>query len=196
MQVLIDLSSLVLSEALDAMLKADGDDIESRVYREHQCYGNFWPDVIVFDCYRCSEQLFVRWPKSRFLLIDTFNDQKKAAYFLVANHIDGIISPRTDFPLFKKALHSVAAGQLWVEQKNIRYILRNGDSLNHRKSVGHLREKDREIVDYIVDGLRNREIAERLFLSEQTVKAHVSRIYRQMGVSCRSQLVSLVLQNQ
>jgi DNA-binding CsgD family transcriptional regulator len=54
-------------------------------------------------------------------------------------------------------------------------------------------KKEREIIVLISQGLRNREIAEKLSISEQTVKAHLSRIFRKTNVTSRSQLVPLAL---
>ncbi|HEX9024402.1 MAG TPA: LuxR C-terminal-related transcriptional regulator, partial [Geobacteraceae bacterium] len=54
-------------------------------------------------------------------------------------------------------------------------------------------KKEREIIVLISQGLRNREIADKLCISEQTVKAHLSRIFRKTNVTSRSQLVPLAL---
>jgi DNA-binding NarL/FixJ family response regulator len=51
-----------------------------------------------------------------------------------------------------------------------------------------LSKKEKEIVSLICHGCRNKEIAQRLDISEQTVKSHCNRIYKKVGVSDRLQL--------
>jgi DNA-binding NarL/FixJ family response regulator len=51
--------------------------------------------------------------------------------------------------------------------------------------------REREVIEHIAMAYSNREIAEKMFISEQTVKNYISRIYSRLGVSRRSQLVRL-----
>lgn len=51
-----------------------------------------------------------------------------------------------------------------------------------------LAKREREIAFHICQGYRNKEIAQKLHISEQTVKSHCCRIYKKLGVSDRLQL--------
>jgi DNA-binding NarL/FixJ family response regulator len=53
-----------------------------------------------------------------------------------------------------------------------------------------LTERELEILDALADGLTNNQIAQRLWLSEQTVKFHLSSVYRKLGVSSRTEAVA------
>jgi len=68
-------------------------------------------------------------------------------------------------------------------------MLHNRPSTLTANSSESLSRKEREIVLLVAEGQRNREIAGRLCISEQTVKAHLSRIFKKANVSNRSQLV-------
>ncbi|MNX96539.1 Tetrathionate response regulatory protein TtrR [compost metagenome] len=57
-----------------------------------------------------------------------------------------------------------------------------------------LTEREREIVTWLAQGLNNREIAERICLSDKTIKNHLSRIYDKLGVNSRTQAVLLCQQ--
>ncbi len=54
----------------------------------------------------------------------------------------------------------------------------------------HLTPKEREIAGLVAQSLRNREIAERLFNSEQTVKNHLRSIFKKLGIQNRRQLMA------
>ena len=56
-----------------------------------------------------------------------------------------------------------------------------------------LAPRERDVARYVVDGLSDREIAERLFLSHHTVSQYVKRIYRKLDVSSRVALTRLLL---
>lgn len=60
----------------------------------------------------------------------------------------------------------------------------------HRGPVGgHLSVREVEVMDLIAEGLGNRDLAARLYLSEKTVKNHVTRIFVKLGVETRSQAI-------
>lgn len=52
---------------------------------------------------------------------------------------------------------------------------------------GELTDREREIMGLVAQGLRNRQIAAALFLTEKTVKNHINHIYRKLGVSSRAE---------
>ena len=55
-------------------------------------------------------------------------------------------------------------------------------------------EREREVMTLVADGLANREIGDRLGISEKTVKAHLTRVYQRLGISNRSQAVAYARQ--
>ncbi len=62
-------------------------------------------------------------------------------------------------------------------------------------ALGHdLTDREREVLELMVEGLNNNEISERLIVSRSTVKFHVSNILSKLGVSSRTEAVALALQ--
>ena len=59
------------------------------------------------------------------------------------------------------------------------------------KRLAELRDREREVLELMIAGLRNREIAERLFISVRTVKFHVSNILRKLDVDSRTAAIAL-----
>jgi DNA-binding NarL/FixJ family response regulator len=111
------------------------------------------------------------------------NDNQMKA--LIMKGVVGILPPGADADLMKKALTAVFDGELWLERDMLMKILTS--MKNQEKRLG-LAKREKEIVSHICQGFRNKEIAQKLNISEQTVKSHCNRIYKKLGVSDRLQL--------
>lgn len=95
--------------------------------------------------------------------------------------------------LLIKALRVVLAGQYWVGREPVpdlvQYLARLAPAASAKdRQEPALTGREREILSAIVAGLTNREIAEKLGISEDTVKHHLSRIFDKVGVSHRLEL--------
>jgi DNA-binding NarL/FixJ family response regulator len=108
---------------------------------------------------------------------------------LVSKGVVGILPPGTDSDLLKKAIKTVSSGEFWIDHKTIKDVL-SCDSFPEKKI--NLTCKEREVVSLICQGYRNKEIASKLTISEQTVKSHCNRIYKKVGISDRLQLALYV----
>ena len=122
-----------------------------------------------------------------------------------ANHAEGIsllksgaqgyCEKNIDAMLLKKAVNLVARGEMLVGRKLIPFLIRELTSLIDRRRKRFPTELDdpfaaltyrqREIVALIGRGARNKEIANQLCTSEKTVKAHLTAIFRKLGISNR-----------
>lgn len=104
---------------------------------------------------------------------------------LVSRGVVGILPPGVDSDLLKKAVKAIFSGELWIDRKAIKDVLAS-ETFSEKRVI--LSEREREIVSLICQGYRNKEIAQKLKISEQTVKSHCNRIYEKVGVSDRLQL--------
>ena len=104
---------------------------------------------------------------------------------LVLKGVVGILPPSADSELLKKALQAVFSGELWLDRHTLMKILA---SMRQHDQNTSLAKREKEIVFHICQGYRNKEIAGKLHISEQTVKSHCHRIYKKLGVSDRLQL--------
>jgi len=68
-----------------------------------------------------------------------------------------------------------------------------GSALLSGKMAEELSPREMEVLRHIAFGLTNREIAERMFLGEETVKTHVGRVLAKLGLQHRTQLVAYAL---
>ena len=104
--------------------------------------------------------------------------------------------------LLRKAVRVVQSGELWIGRKVITNLLAevlagngsNGEASDGRPSdpIERLTTKKRQIVRFVTNGVTNKEIARRLDISEATVKAHLTIIFRKFTLSNRAQLAALV----
>jgi len=190
--LLIALSSNIFNEGLRRVAE------EKPLYQVaclHDCPPDFQPDIILFDADQNLPQLTSTYPKAKTILLDTCLKEQKTAYFLVNYNVKGIISPHSSVEMFHKAVKMVRQGEIWIDQKYLKNLLWHNAVIGKNADIKSLSTQDRKIVNLIGQGLKNREIGEKLCLSEHTIKAHVSRIYRRLNVSNRAQLASLVSEN-
>jgi two-component system, NarL family, nitrate/nitrite response regulator NarL len=109
----------------------------------------------------------------------------------------GVISCHNSFKDLSKCIRSVHAGRVWASNQELEFIL---DTLTYLKPVqlfqlreqngmGQLTLREQEVVRLVAVGMKNREIAEMLRITEHTVSNYVYRIFEKLGVSTRVELV-------
>ena len=93
-----------------------------------------------------------------------------------------------------KCIVCVSRGQVWANSQQMRYVLEalsNGvpPFITDTKGKILLTKREQEIVSKVAEGMKNREIAELLNVSEHTVKNYLFRIFDRLGLSSRVELV-------
>ncbi len=193
MRVLINLSNLLLCQSLGSFLSQNIAGCQVAATNNPEEIRNFLPDKIIVDAASIKSNHASRWPKAKIILLDTGVEEEEIIKLLLRYSLDGVIKTDTDLPLFEKALKSIDAGQVWIDNSRIRAILNHAESLANAQQDTGFSRREREIVLLVSQGCRNREIAGMLNISEQTVKTHISRIFRKTNINSRSQLVPLAL---
>jgi DNA-binding NarL/FixJ family response regulator len=153
------------------------------------------PELVLFDAHADINALKPRYPEAKFVCLDLGLSDCEIAYLLLCQGVNGIISPQLDVRMFIKALHVVRQGEMWVSGDYLKKALQQKPAASECRSYKTLSAQDKKIIALIVLGRKNREIADDLCLSEATVKAHVSRIYKALQVKNRAQLTSLASTN-
>ncbi len=195
--------SCVLAQQTDLRLAgeaADGAQVLERVK-------TLKPDILLLDLElpllsgTGVLQVLAREPQQTrtILLIDSAEqDDLVEALKLGAR---GILSKQTTPALLFKCIRTVAAGQFWIGQENITSLI---DHLRARpaqpapppQSIGvELTRRESEIVASIIDGATNKQIAQSLSISEQTVKHHLTSVFAKVGVTNRLELAMVAMQN-
>lgn len=112
----------------------------------------------------------------------------------------GVVLKEDAADLLLKAIEKVYRGEAWLDRVTLGNLLfemsNQRDSLDPRaKKISALTDRERQVIALIAEGLKNRQIAERLFISPTTVTHHLSSIYSKLGVSDRLELVIYAFAN-
>ena len=153
---------------------------------------HFQPEVVLLDAQmpkltatQTMEQLAAMPLQPKILLM---SDGMEREHLIRALHSGarGLVTKNAEGPVFLKAIRCVHKGELWVE----RDILGDWASCRARGNEARFRltAREREIVGEIMAGSSNREIAAKCFISECTVKRHLTNIYDKLGCSTRLEL--------
>ncbi len=104
----------------------------------------------------------------------------------------GIVLKQTATELLIKSIRKVHGGEIWLDARTTAAVMRQfaspGDLGPRERDKPRLSNREREIVALVAQGFKNKEIAERMFISEQTVKNHLHNIFDKLGVSDRLEL--------
>ncbi len=133
-------------------------------------------------------------PPSKIIALTDTPDEREGIAALKAG-ARGYCSRDIDPPHLKKAVEAVLGGEVWVQRKFISGLLAELRNLTDSRppfmsqpSLEGLTPREREIAQLLARGGSNKEIATRLRIAERTVKAHLSEVFRSLGVTDRLQL--------
>jgi DNA-binding NarL/FixJ family response regulator len=101
--------------------------------------------------------------------------------------VRGILRKSLPIELQVKCLSNVVAGSLWVEQDLCDWLLT-------AKRVA-LTRRERQLISLLAQGLKNKEIAYAMTLSEGTIKVYLSRLFQKVGANDRFELALYALKN-
>lgn len=160
-------------------------------------------DLALFDLHGKNSfvELQKMSPSTRIILLTKTPTETEGTSMLEAG-AKGYCSVEMDPVLLAKAVKMVQKGEVWVGRKVISHLLDTLVSLTEQQRNRSLPKEDplldgltpreKEIVEQIGGGSSNKEIAQQLRVSEKTVKAHLTSIFRKMGVSDRLHLALYV----
>lgn len=195
MKVLVAMRNILFSHALCTVLNLEANGYQAQTYHRHEPNDSFEPDVILVDHECLHYNGFQSWPEAKILLIDTGLQEEEIIHSMRLHKLYGVLSRDSDLQQLKKAIEVINGGQIWINNERLKVLLHGMDTARPGTSVEKLTAKENQIVELVVEGFKNREIASRLFLSEQTIKSHLGRIFRKLQVRNRSQLVSMIFKN-
>jgi DNA-binding NarL/FixJ family response regulator len=126
------------------------------------------------------------------IIVLTASDDESEYVQAMRYGTSGIVLKQTATELLLKSIRKVYEGEIWLDSKTTAAVMRQfaspSDPGPRERDKPRLSNREREIVALVAQGFKNKEIAERMFISEQTVKNHLHNIFDKLGVSDRLEL--------
>ncbi|MEK9523343.1 response regulator transcription factor [Streptomyces venezuelae] len=163
------------------------------------------PDVAVLtvrlpdgDGISVCRELRSRMPEVACLMLTSFDDEDALLDAIMAGAAGYVLKQINGSDLVS-AVRTVATGQSMLDPATtarLMHSLRDPETAKppEDERLAVLSERERSVLDLIGEGLTNRQIAKRLYLSEKTVKNHISRLLGKLGVERRVQAAVIAAQ--
>ena len=127
------------------------------------------------------------------VLLVTAGVDESAAANLVKRGLAGVIRKHDPPAVLVEAIREVLAGKVWFEQNYLQKIVGCAGE-NEAPRTRKLTEREQQVLIGVFEGLANKQIAQRLQVSESSVKATLQQLFQKTGVRTRSQLVRIALE--
>lgn len=158
------------------------------------------PDVVLLDYDLGSEtgtsfltKMHAPGVESKVLLLTAGVSEFEAAD-LIRRGISGIVLKHSSPEQLSESIREALAGKVWFDQGYLRRVLEKSTPAVALSAPLTLTERERRVLSLVFEGLANKEIAERLHVSESSVKATLQQLFEKTGVRTRSQLVRVALE--
>lgn len=139
-------------------------------------------------------------PASRILILVTGEIDYTNLVCAVKSGAMGYLSIDKGLDHLLDAIKKVNKGEMWVERKLIPELIHQQEANNNAddpcakaKELG-ITKREKQVLDCLQKGLCNKEIADRLFISQKTVKTHLTNIFRKLKVADRLQAILLSIE--
>lgn len=169
------------------------------------------PDVVLVDLkmprvdgLTVLRSIQTRAPRTKVLLFAS-SDSKEEFVEAMKLGCSGVLLKEGSVALIEKSIQKVNAGEIWLDSNTTAAVIRqfaspteyasphaNGKPARER---AQLSQREREIIVLIAQGYKNKEIAEKMFITEQTVKNHLHNVFDKLGVSDRLELALYAIHN-
>ena len=169
------------------------------------------PDVVLLDLrlprvdgLTVLRSIQTRAPRTKVILFAA-SDNKEEFVEAMKLGCSGILPKDSPTALIEKSVEKVHAGEIWLDSTTTAAVIRqfaspaefpaahaNGKPARER---AQLSQREREIIVLIAQGYKNKEIAEKMFITEQTVKNHLHNVFDKLGVSDRLELALYAIHN-
>lgn len=162
------------------------------------------PDIVLMDLkmpimngVEATRQIRAKYPEVKVLVLTTYDDDEWVFDAIQAG-ASGYLLKDTPRDEVVKAIRGTVAGKAYVDPSVAGKVLRQASSHQIQPATlitSKLTEREIEILRLIAQGLSNADISDRIFLSEGTVRNHVSAILAKLGVSDRTQAAVIAIQH-
>ncbi len=161
---------------------------------------NLHPDVVLMDLVMPSMDgataiglIKQKHPEIQVLALTSYKEHKLVQAALKAGAI-GYLLKDISAPDLATAIRSAFVGKPTLAPEAVEALIHSSQEPENLIG-GDLTEREREVLTLMVEGLNNKQISERLYVSQSTAKSHVSNVLTKLNVNSRTEAVSIALRN-
>jgi len=170
--------------------------------------GREQPDIILLDIHLGSEnalefmpELMAKAENARIIILTGFRDREEHQLAVRLGAM-GVVLKDTTPQLMLKSIERVHAGEVWLDRflTSKLIVSLRGNNREEKKQqddenrMGKLSDREHEVIALVGEGLKNKQIADRLYISEITVRHHLTSIFEKLKVSDRLELLIFAYQ--
>ena len=165
------------------------------------------PDIVLLDLVmpemdgiQATSLILDNCPNSRIIILTSFSDEDKVLPAIRAG-AEGYLLKDINPAELVQAVYDAYLGKVQLHPEVARKLISTVAAIPPKPGVttpetpAGLTERENDVLSLIAQGMNNRTIAERLFISEKTVKTHVSNILGKLGVADRTQAAIYALRS-
>lgn len=153
------------------------------------------PDIVVLDInlpdkngVEITKEMKQNYKETKILIL-TMHSHKEYFMSAIREGADGYLLKDAPSEQVVEAIRTIMRGESVIHPVMTKKLLSFHHEDEKQSKESELTEREKEVLVCLVEGLSNREVGEKLFISEKTVKIHVSKIFRKLAVKSRSQAV-------
>ncbi len=160
-------------------------------------------DVVVIDVDSCNAGNLDFLPNvlkaaggMRLLILTGASDSNTLPQLILSLGALGVVFKQEPVPTFFEAIEKVHQGEVWMDRSILAKVFRQKypppialKDDPEASRIATLSKREREIIVVLAEGLKSRQIAERLFISGVTVRHHLTSIFQKLGLSDRFELI-------
>jgi DNA-binding NarL/FixJ family response regulator len=145
----------------------------------------------VMDGIECVRQLKSVHPDMQFIMCTVFKDDDSIFNALKAG-ATGYLLKNEDPNKIIDAIHELHAGGSPMTPQIARRVLESFKRPSVNEAIHLLTKRETEMLGFLSKGLRYKEIADKLFISTETVRKHINNIYQKLHVQSRIEAVNMI----
>lgn len=133
------------------------------------------------------------------IIVLTIHEDRDYLFKTLHMGAEGYVLKDADPNILIEAIRSVNSGQSYIQANMTKELVKEFKRVTHnnkeKSKPNNLTSREIEVLELIAEGMINREIAQKLFISEKTVKNHISNIFKKLNVSDRTQAAIYAYKN-
>ena len=166
------------------------------------------PDIVLMDIrmpildgVQATREIHSKFPEIKILILTAFDDDEDVHAALRYGVVGYLLKEDIDSTELLDAIKAVSSGSVLFSPQIALKLIRTSGLAVHSENIKEelplwfysLSKNEKRILKFIIEGLDNREISEKMFLVEQTVKNYISIIYSKIGTRNRSQTIKAAM---